>query len=144
MKKPLIIVLVVIVLLAVGAWLYFGSSGSSYTETVSTSTPSAETSTVSTPPSSTGTAPTSSPVTTGPKTFTLAQVALHANASSCYSAINGSVYDLTKWIDQHPGGPQRILAICGTDGSAAFNGQHGGQARPASELAGFKIGVLVK
>jgi hypothetical protein len=27
---------------------------------------------------------------------------------------------------------------------AAFNGQHGGQARPASELAGFKIGTLAQ
>lgn len=76
--------------------------------------------------------------------YTLAQVAAHNGASSCWSAINGGVYDLTAWINQHPGGPQAILAICGKDGSAAFNNQHGGQRRPANELAGFKIGDLIK
>ena len=78
----------------------------------------------------------------GPKSYTLADVAKHNNASSCWSAINGNVYDLTSWISKHPGGQQAILSICGIDGSAAFNDQHGGQSRPANELAGFSIGVL--
>jgi cytochrome b involved in lipid metabolism len=76
--------------------------------------------------------------------FTLADVAAHGNASSCWSAINGKVYNLTSWISQHPGGPEHILSICGTDGSSAFNAQHGTQARPASELAGFYIGTLAQ
>jgi len=74
--------------------------------------------------------------------YTLEDVAQHANGTSCWSAINGGVYDLTSWINRHPGGPQAILSICGKDGSAAFNGQHSGQSRPVNELAGFKIGVL--
>ncbi len=87
----------------------------------------------------------STPTTTSSATtYTLAQVATHANGTSCWTAINGGVYDVTSWINQHPGGPGAILSICGKDGSAAFNGQHGGQARPASELAGFKIGALAK
>lgn len=77
-----------------------------------------------------------------PSSYTLANIAVHNNGSSCWSAINGGVYDLTSWINQHPGGSQAILSICGKDGSAAFNDQHGGQRRPANELAGFKIGVL--
>lgn len=79
---------------------------------------------------------------TGTKTYTTAQVAQHSSSSSCWTAINGKVYDVTAWISQHPGGQQAILSLCGKDGSAAFNGQHGGQARPASELASFYIGVL--
>ncbi|HTP56751.1 MAG TPA: cytochrome b5-like heme/steroid binding domain-containing protein [Candidatus Paceibacterota bacterium] len=78
------------------------------------------------------------------RSFTLADVAQHKDASSCYAAINGSVYDLTAWIDQHPGGPEHILSICGTDATDAFNAQHGGQARPESELATFRIGTLVR
>lgn len=74
--------------------------------------------------------------------YSLADVAKHADATSCWSAVNGNVYDLTKWINQHPGGPRRILGMCGKDASSAFNGQHGGQARPAKELAGFQIGTL--
>ena len=76
--------------------------------------------------------------------FTLADVALHKDASSCYAAINGSVYDLTAWISQHPGGPEHILSICGTDATAAFNNQHDGQARPEAILATFRIGTLVR
>lgn len=77
-------------------------------------------------------------------TYTLAEVAEHNSGTSCWTAINGGVYDVTTWINQHPGGPEHILALCGTDGSAAFNGQHGGEARPAAELATFKIGTLAQ
>jgi uncharacterized membrane protein len=73
-------------------------------------------------------------------TYTLADLKKHATAASCWSAINGNVYDLTKWINRHPGGPNVIKGLCGRDGTAGFNGQHGGQSRPASELAAFKIG----
>ncbi len=74
----------------------------------------------------------------------MAQVKQHNSASSCYTAINGSVYDVTSWINQHPGGASAILSLCGTDGSAAFDAQHGGQRRPESELASFKIGALAQ
>lgn len=77
-----------------------------------------------------------------PTVYTMADVAEHNSASSCWTAINGSVYDVTSWIDQHPGGAAPILSLCGTDGSSAFNAQHGGQRRPESELATFKIGTL--
>lgn len=71
----------------------------------------------------------------------LDQVAAHATRESCWSLINGNVYDLTSWIPQHPGGEQAILQLCGADGSAKFNGQHGGSARQEAILAGFKIDV---
>ncbi len=74
--------------------------------------------------------------------FTLAEVADHADRSSCWAAINGNVYDLTTWIGQHPGGADRILSICGTDATAAFTTQHNGQQRPEAELATFQIGTL--
>lgn len=76
------------------------------------------------------------------KGYALSDVATHKDASSCWSAINGKVYDLTSWINQHPGGPDNILRICGIDGSAAFNNQHGGQRRPEEELTNFYIGEL--
>lgn len=74
--------------------------------------------------------------------YTMKAVATHSGAASCWSAVNGKVYDLTSWISQHPGGAERILSICGKDGSAAFNDQHGGQRRPENELAGFLLGDL--
>lgn len=76
--------------------------------------------------------------------ITLAQVATHNSSKDCWSAINGKVYNLTDWIDRHPGGPQVIKGLCGKDGSAGFNGQHSGQARPADELKNFYVGTLKK
>lgn len=78
------------------------------------------------------------------KSITLSEVAQHTTRTSCWSTINGGVYDLTSWIPRHPGGEQAILSICGIDGSAKFNAQHGGAALQQQILAGFKIGTLAK
>lgn len=94
-------------------------------------------------PNASGSTSTGSTASTG-TAYTMAQVAQHKDGTSCWTAINGGVYDVTSWINQHPGGPEAILSLCGTDGSAAFNGQHGGERRPAQELASFKIGTLAQ
>jgi len=108
-------------------------------------TPSATSPTTPVP----GAGPSSPATPTSPATTSAAEalyrasdVATHGDAKSCWVTINGSVYDLTEWINAHPGGPQRILAICGTDATAAFTAQHGGQAEPADQLTQFRIGSL--
>jgi len=99
---------------------------------------------VSATPSDTQSNPTGEVATTTPvqNGYTLAEVTTHNSASSCWAAINGNVYDLTAWINQHPGGPDMILSICGTDGSVAFNGQHSGDRQAANELKNFLLGPL--
>jgi hypothetical protein len=105
-------------------------------------TPAVTAAATSTTPTATGgTQTTPAPVASG---YTLADVAKHSSVSSCWAAVNGNVYDLTKWINQHPGGPERIKSICGTDGSAAFNGQHGGDTKPEAMLKTFLIGPLTR
>lgn len=99
------------------------------------------------PASATASAPAKTPAQTPTQpatvgTYTMAQVAAHNNTASCYTAIGGSVYDLTGFINQHPGGAGAILSLCGKDGTAAFSAQHGGNPRPANELASLKIGTL--
>lgn len=76
--------------------------------------------------------------------YTMAQVATHNSGTSCWTAISGNVYDVTTWINQHPGGSDAILSLCGIDGTAAFTAQHGGQSRPENELKTFFIGTLSK
>lgn len=76
------------------------------------------------------------------QTYTLKQVQQHNSASDCWAAINGGVYDLTSWISQHPGGPDKIEGLCGKDGTSNFEGQHSGDSNPQSRLASFKIGEL--
>lgn len=74
--------------------------------------------------------------------MTATGVAAHAGSESCWTIIDGSVYDLTAWIPEHPGGPQAILQLCGKDGSEKFNGKHGGKEPMTTILAGFKIGTV--
>jgi cytochrome b involved in lipid metabolism len=91
---------------------------------------------------------TSAPATPGAtapssaKTITLAEVGQHASASSCWTAVGGKVYDLTKWINNHPGGPNRILGMCGKDATAAFQSQHGPNDPAVSILNSYLIGSL--
>ena len=73
---------------------------------------------------------------------TMAEVAQHNSPTDCWSAVNGNAYDLTSWIAAHPGGQGVILGMCGTDASAAFTAQHGGQRKPEQELANFMIGPV--
>ena len=88
-------------------------------------------------------APTPSATST-PSGYTMEQVNANNSSSKCWSAINEKVYDLTNWINSHPGGPGAITSLCGTDGTSSFNGMHGGSGQPASRLAGYLLGPLNK
>jgi len=79
---------------------------------------------------------------TASASYTLEQVTQHNQATDCWAAIEGNVYDLTDWVNQHPGGAERIVAICGTDATQAFEKQHSGDQRPAAQLKQFLIGVV--
>jgi cytochrome b involved in lipid metabolism len=74
--------------------------------------------------------------------YTMADVEARNSEADCWTAIRGEVYDLTEWIRQHPGGARGILSLCGTDGTQAFEGQHGGRDGPESTLDGYVIGSL--
>lgn len=65
------------------------------------------------------------------------------SADSCWAVIDQNVYDLTDWVDDHPGGGDRIENICGTDATGDFTQQHGGESGPEGQLDQFEIGVLV-
>lgn len=84
------------------------------------------------------------PTASSTKAFALQDVSTHSNATSCYTTISGNVYDLTTWIDKHPGGAKRILDICGKDGTVLFSKRHGNDERAKTILDGFKIGALAK
>jgi hypothetical protein len=79
-----------------------------------------------------------------PAGYTMAQVRANNTAKSCWTAIDGYVYNLTSWINSHPGGSGAILFLCGTDGSNAFKAQHENQTKPAIRLDGYRLGPLNK
>jgi cytochrome b involved in lipid metabolism len=73
----------------------------------------------------------------------LTDVAAHDDADSCWTSIEGRVYDMTDYIEDHPGGAAPILAVCGQDGTEIF------MTMPAAVIpvarmgiAPYKIGTL--
>jgi len=78
------------------------------------------------------------------KTYTMEEVSKHNSKESCWTVIRGEVYDLTNWIDKHPGGADKILKLCGKDGTDLFVKIHGGKEKPEKILEGFEIGALKK
>jgi cytochrome b involved in lipid metabolism len=74
--------------------------------------------------------------------LTLEEVQKRNSATSCWSIVYGNVFDLTKWITKHPGGAEKIRAICGKDGTASFERQHTGDGGAANSLSNYFLGKL--
>lgn len=92
-----------------------------------------------------GATPSASPTDTATASgsYRMAEVAEHNTRDDCWAAIDGGVYNLTSWIDRHPGGSDKIIPLCGTDATDAFNNQHSGDTKPAEQLVSFRVGSLV-
>lgn len=76
------------------------------------------------------------------KTLTATEVATHNSETDCYTIVDGSVYNLTSWISQHPGGSRAILGLCGKDGTEAFTKKHSTTAKAKATLTSFYIADL--
>ncbi len=108
-------------------------------------TPTPTPTVTATPTPTVSSTPTPTPVVTpSPTGYTMAQVRANNTAKSCWTAIDGYVYNLTNWISAHPGGSGAIMFLCGTDGSNAFKAQHENQSKPAVRLDTYRIGPLNK
>jgi cytochrome b involved in lipid metabolism len=56
------------------------------------------------------------------KTFTAADVAKHDQKASdgMYIIVDNSVYDVTNFVDEHPGGAKILKRVAGKDASKQF------------------------
>ncbi len=79
---------------------------------------------------------------TNSATLTSSEVAKHNSVNDCWTVVNNEVYNLTSYVNSHPGGVKNIEQICGKDGSVLFQNQHSNQSRPNNTLAGFLLGSL--
>lgn len=80
--------------------------------------------------------------------FTMEEVAKHNSKKDCWLVIDGFIYDVTKFINQHVGGDQVIIDSCGKDATQTFStrGQKN-SPHPQSaykKLEELKIGQLKK
>jgi cytochrome b involved in lipid metabolism len=83
----------------------------------------------------------------GAASYSLIEVARHADATSCWMAIDGVVYDFTAYLPQHPADPAAMLKHCGKEASEAFRTKDVG--RPHSPYAAqllpkYRIGELAR
>ena len=74
--------------------------------------------------------------------LSIQEVANHNTKSDCWVVIDGGVYALDGYIAKHPGGSSVLTALCGKDGTAAFQSEHARQALPAAELEKLFLGKL--
>lgn len=55
------------------------------------------------------------------KSFTPADVASHKDAANgMYIIVDNSVYDVTNFVDEHPGGAKILKRVAGKDASKQF------------------------
>lgn len=74
-------------------------------------------------------------------------ISQHASTADCWIIIDNKVYNVTQYLNLHPGGASRIIPFCGQDATTAFQtqggrGQHSSTA--AQELSLFYIGDVNK
>ena len=75
--------------------------------------------------------------------YTLTEVGQHNSASDCWLVIDNTVYDVTTYMTQHPGGRNTLIPECGQDATAAFDQVRKHQSGETQQaLLDTKIGSL--
>ena len=69
-------------------------------------------------------------------------VAGRNNEEECWVTIHGKAYDITNFLDKHPGGDQILLKYAGKDASVEFDKYHSTSAR--MQLPEFFIGNMIR
>ncbi|KAJ4840689.1 Cytochrome b5 [Turnera subulata] len=54
--------------------------------------------------------------------YELDEVAKHNKSNDCWLIISGKVYDVTSFMDHHPGGAEVLLSSTGKDATSDFRG----------------------
>ncbi|KAI8891947.1 Oxidoreductase, molybdopterin-binding domain-containing protein [Globomyces pollinis-pini] len=78
--------------------------------------------------------------TEGGNLFTAMEVAQHTTENDCWIIVDDKVYDVTEFINRHPGGKKSILLVAGQDCTADFNSIHSQGAHGMKEK--YLIGYI--
>ncbi|NP_001295135.1 cytochrome b5 isoform B [Solanum lycopersicum] len=75
------------------------------------------------------------------KLFTMEEASEHNTKDDCWVVIDGKVYDVSSYLDEHPGGDDVLLGVTGQDATDEF--EDAGHSKSARELMEkFFIGEL--
>ncbi|XP_068657682.1 cytochrome b5-like [Aristolochia californica] len=66
------------------------------------------------------------------KLYTLQEASDHNKKEDCWVVIDGKVYDVTSYLDEHPGGDDVLLAATGKDATDDF--EDAGHSQTARDL----------
>ncbi|CAI5472127.1 unnamed protein product [Closterium sp. Yama58-4] len=78
---------------------------------------------------------------TKPKVFTLEEVSQHNTEKDCWLIVSGKVYDVTKFMDDHPGGSDVMVSSTGKDATDDF--EDIGHSKTARDmLAQYYVGEI--
>ncbi|KAK3745066.1 hypothetical protein QZH41_014564, partial [Actinostola sp. cb2023] len=77
------------------------------------------------------------------KTFTWEELRQRNTKQQAYVAIRGKVYDVTKFIDRHPGGRDVLLMAAGRDVTMVFESYHAFSEKAPKVLEKYCVGELV-
>ncbi|XP_018574981.1 cytochrome b5-like [Anoplophora glabripennis] len=75
------------------------------------------------------------------KTFSLEEVSWHDTLGDCWIIIYDRIYDVTDFLQEHPGGADILLDYAGRDATVAFRGS-GHSSHAIRTLERFCIGEL--
>lgn len=75
-------------------------------------------------------------------TYTWEEVALRNGSDAGWLAVDGVVYDVTEFIERHPGGREMISLALGRDATDLFKSYHPFSDKPAKILEKMRIGTI--
>lgn len=76
--------------------------------------------------------------------YTMEEVAGHATLDDCWMMIEGKVYDITPYVDEHPTRPSVLAAWCGREATEGMRTKGKGRDHSGAAwemLADYEIGV---
>lgn len=75
------------------------------------------------------------------KVFTMDQVSNHKSKTDCWFVIDGRVYDVTNFLEEHPGGDEVLLEASGGDATQDFE-DVGHSTAAQGMMETYLVGVL--
>jgi len=74
--------------------------------------------------------------------FSWQEVSKHNTPESCWMIVHGKVYNITEWLEKHPGGRQILLVSAGRDCTAGFESYHPFTEKARNVLHKYEIGTV--
>ena len=71
----------------------------------------------------------------------MSEVAKHSKPDDCWLTVNETVYDVSKFMNEHPGGKKTLSDAAGKDATALFMSNHDPSILE-SVASTYKIGTL--